>query len=116
MILATIAALSDVKLPGVKDDGTGKVVLDAGSMSHSLEINSLCVPLTYTIADGNFLADPTFEEEKLSGHAVSIVMDQNGLLAGVTKLGGCTVSDADLQACIKGAQERSKAVGAMLGL
>ena len=62
------------------------------------------------------LADPTEEEERLSGHAVTVIVDQHGNLAGVTKVGGSTLSDAELQRCVAGAAARNRELRGALGL
>jgi len=107
-MLAVLAALSDTSLPGVEMDPEGKVLIQEAGPGQDLIISTLPVPLTFAVADGQFLADPTFEEEQLCTHAVTVVIDQDGVLSGVNKVGGVTVTDAQLQTCIEQALERSK--------
>lgn len=69
-----------------------------------------CTPvsLTHAIADGHFLADPSAVEESISAHAVTIVVDQDGTLLSVTKVGGATMTDEAIGSCMRRAHIRGK--------
>jgi len=43
-------------------------------------------------------------------------VDEHGNLAAVTKVGGCTLSDAELRRCVAGAVDRNRELRRALGL
>ena len=138
-ILGCVAALADLHLPQtriVKDSTTGQTVVrilepsksasNQGRNGRSVRLQSIPVPLTFLILDGQMLVDPTFAEEAVCDGSITIVMDSARLqssplssstwpILSIQKLGGGVPTTLEsLEVCTQLAHGRAQELKALL--
>ncbi|KAI8807404.1 ribosomal protein S5 domain 2-type protein [Cladochytrium replicatum] len=104
-LIALISALSTVRLPSATFTTKDLTVRVSESLS-PLTINRRLVSTTFGVFDNQVLVDLTDDEEDLVSAQLTVVVDDQGNLCGVSKAGGSGLG-AGLNQCIAQAKERA---------
>jgi exosome complex component RRP43 len=108
-LVALLAALANVRLPTArvvpKDEGF--TVVTSGTAKIRLPIRHFPIPLSFAIFDEVYvLADPTAEEESLSGSTFTIIYNDKKEICSILKPGGTTLAESTLKDCMERAKKR----------
>ncbi|KAG2501159.1 hypothetical protein HYH03_000974 [Edaphochlamys debaryana] len=125
VLLASIAALRNTRLPLVRNTKEGNYVparrAEEGAAGlvegcpRSVGLGRCPLALTCCLYKQHVLVDPTADEERLAECAVTVVVDQGGRLQGVYKAGGKVLADAaTLLKCTEAARLRHKELSGLL--
>ncbi|XP_002733208.1 exosome complex component RRP43-like [Saccoglossus kowalevskii] len=114
-IISLLAALRNVALPSIEvDEETAKPKLTS-STSSTMTVQSLPVSTSFAIFDNSILiADPTNEEENLATGVVTVVTNECGELCALHKPGGSSLSESQIQECVKRSFSRGDEIRKLL--
>mgnify|MGYP001567781955 CR=1 FL=1 len=102
--LAALAALKDAKFPKLE----GNKVNYKEITSKKLELKNMPLSCTvYNIA-GNFIIDPTYEEEKTADSRLTVGVLENGSISSLQKGGNQGLSNEEINSMIELAIKKSK--------
>lgn len=106
-ILGILGALADLKLPEVVVLENGEVrVCPEEDKKTRLVLKSIMVPLSMGIFEDKLIVDPTAREEEVMSGVLNLVVDENGNLINVNKIGGRSLEKDEMNACVALAKER----------
>ncbi|XP_011556648.3 exosome complex component RRP43 [Plutella xylostella] len=115
-LIALMASLKTISLPAVTyDEETEEITVDT-SVQTPLTIHSLPVATSFAVYEYNhgnvILSDPTVYEEEICGGLGSnlIVCCSDGILCGIHKFGGSSLSEKCQEEALKIAKQRSKII------
>eukprot|EP00163_Fabomonas_tropica_P030831 TRINITY_DN712_c0_g1_i2.p1 TRINITY_DN712_c0_g1~~TRINITY_DN712_c0_g1_i2.p1 ORF type:complete len:232 (+),score=24.43 TRINITY_DN712_c0_g1_i2:618-1313(+) len=98
-IIAILAALRNTRLPtAVMHDNDCFVTPEC---TNSLTLDYFPIPLTMVVLPGDHIVvDPTADEEDCAESLITVVTANDGKVIAVRKLGGVSVSEAQLLTCL----------------
>ncbi|KAJ2238467.1 hypothetical protein H4R99_000031 [Coemansia sp. RSA 1722] len=105
-IIAVMAALEDLRLPGARADPATGIVYAAGG-GVQLRILNRLFPATFSLVDDNYLvADADDAEEQMTTASLLVVVDGHTRIVNVWKRGAGVLSRETIAGCIKAAAKR----------
>ena len=108
-LLALTSALVDVEIPAHETDEENRVVFVSGP-AVPLQVSHL--PASFTFAhfseSDTLIFDPTTEEEDAMDTSVSVVLNERGVVVGLSVPGGAGVSEEVLRRCVVEANGQNK--------
>ena len=107
LVLSSVAALSNVKLPTLSyNERTKQFVQSQNENGDILRLGDLPFAASFALFEKWIIADPTHEEEDVCGALFHVVLDTKGKLCAMEKRGGQIMDKAQMEQCLRVAEQR----------
>jgi len=98
--IATLVALMRTKVPNY-EIGEGGTISKGNGYRGSLKINKKIITATVAKIGNYYIADPTEEEEYVSDARLSVSFTEDGMIAGMQKIGTGSLDEKDIDAMVE---------------
>ncbi|KAF9113973.1 Exosome complex component RRP43 [Mortierella sp. AM989] len=119
-LAAVVAALKNVHIrtptyeEGVVKVSGGEGINDDNSFKLKLARTPLSTSFVLFDTSLTLLADPNFAEESISQGQITVTIDEQGQLCGVSKVGAASSSQTLLKQCVESARKRNEELRAIM--
>ncbi|MEM2376260.1 MAG: exosome complex component Rrp42, partial [Sulfolobales archaeon] len=103
-----LAALMLTKLPYVEVRDSGEVIIDRNSKKEPLPLNNAVTTVTIGKISNYLIVDPDLEEESLLDSKLTVIITEDGLIAGLQKSGAGYLVEEELSNIINIALSKGK--------
>ncbi len=108
--IGALAALILTKLPEVKVGESGEIVVDRDNRKERLPLNRAVTTVTIGKIGNYMVVDPDIEEESILDSKLSVVVTEDGLIAGLQKSGAGYFVEEELPSLVSIALNKGKEI------
>ncbi|MCS7108566.1 MAG: exosome complex protein Rrp42 [Sulfolobales archaeon] len=108
--IGTLAALMSTKLPNIEVKDSGEIVIDKSNKGEPLPLSKAVAAVTIGKIGNYLIVDPDIEEESLLDSRLTVIVDEDGSIAGLQKSGAGYLIEEELPTIINIALSKGKEV------